>query len=224
LESLQNKIKPSEYFLKQGFREDILKKYYVGDCDNSYKPMYLRSYALILDYDEKNAIGVTGRIRYDQCKLCFGFHKQGSGCPSDNPYVKNHPKWLHYGFNVGSVLYNSWNIRKYIKNYNNSIIVTEGPKDVWWLEQHDIKNSTCIFGLNILDYHLCTMIKMGVRKIVVGLDNDEKGIDAMEKLEAKFSDYFKIINIREFMKPGQDIADIDSNILNKDFKSFLNSI
>ncbi len=223
LERINGKVKPSWYFLEQGFTEDILKKYNVGYCDDSRKPMYLRSYAPVLDDSGKTVIGVTGRIRYEKCELCGCFHQQGKGCPTDNAAVRNYPKWQHYGFNSGTVLYNSWNANTHVRNSKVAIIL-EGPKNVWWLEQHNVHNSMCIFGLNFTDIHLKKLVQMGTLILVTALDNDERGLTALERLTEKTSDYFRIFNIKHLLKEGEDIAETNSERMVKDMVPYLKSL
>jgi hypothetical protein len=185
--------------------------------------MHLRSYAPVLSPDGRYAIGVTGRIKYEKCPYCPMFHEQGHGCPKDNPRIKGHAKWLHYGFNSGSVLYNEWFAEKFIRQ-SGVAILTEGPKDVWWLEQHDIHNSVCIFGLNFSDYHLRRLINMGVLKLVVALDNDEKGIEAMERLSNTFANYFNMVNINWMLSVGDDIADVPTGRMIREVGPYLKSL
>lgn len=221
---IKNKIKPSEYFLNQGFDYDILSKYMVGYCDNPYKPMYLRSYAPVLSSDGTNVIGVTGRIQLNKCELCQQYHIPGKGCPVDNPSIKVWPKWFHYGFNTSTTLYNDWNAAEYIRKSNKAVIV-EGTKNVWWLEQHDIHNSLCTFGLRILNYHLKKLISMGVTTLILGYDNDinERGQKATEQIKENLSHYFRIETLYDFIPKNQDIANIKSESM-KLVKEYIENI
>jgi hypothetical protein len=223
IEAFKNKIEPSWYFLEQGFDDEILRKYNVGYCDNPRKPMYLRSYAPVLDATGKLVVGVTGRIRYEGCPYCSMFHEHGNGCPKDNPRVKGYAKWIHHGFSSSAILYNSWFAERYIRD-SRIAVITEGPKDVWWLEQHGIHNSLCIFGLNISQYHLKRLIGMGVSKLVVALDNDERGIEAMESINNTLANYFTMININTFLSSGEDIADTPTGRMEKEIKPYLKSL
>lgn len=223
IEEIASSIKPSPYFLKQGFTEAILKKYMVGLCEDPRKPMFNRSFVPVLDDTGKMVIGVTGRSIYESCPFCPLFHEKGKGCPKDNPRVRGYVKWQHYGFNSGSVLYNSWHASEHIRK-TGVAIVTEGPKDVWWFEQHGVHNSVCIFGLNVADPHLNKLIKIGATTVVVALDNDEKGIEAAEKLNETLGLYFKLVNIKYLLKDGEDIADVSSDRMSSVVVPFLKSL
>ncbi len=220
---IDKKIEPSWYFLEQGFSREILTKYNVGYCDNPSKRMYLRSFVPILDEKGKNVIGVTGRTIYNKCEFCPLFHEEGKGCPKDNYQVRGFTKWLHDGFNTGSVLYNSWFAEPYVKK-SGVAVLTEGTKEVWWFEQHGLHNSMCIFGLNILKYHLARLINMDVTTLVVGLDNDQRGLEAMEKINNTFDNYFKIVNINHLLSSQQDIDEISTERMNREIVPYINSL
>jgi DNA primase len=221
---VKDKIQISQYFLDQGFSEEILKKYNVGYCTDPYKPMYQRSYAPVLDEKGEMVIGVTGRIKFEKCNLCGDFHEQtNQGCPRDNKLVRAYSKWQHYGFSVTSVLYNSWFAEKYIRETGTAIL-TEGPKEVWWLEQHNIHNSGCIFGLNLYDYHINKLLSLNTMTVVVALDNDERGIEAAEKLSDKIGMYFKIVNLKHLLNPNEDIDEISTDKMHKVVIPYLESL
>lgn len=224
ISSLNGKIKPSEYFLKQGFSEEILKKYHVGHCDDPKKEMYLRSYAPVLNETGDMMIGVSGRIVFEKCDICGDFHDPSSnGCPRDNKFIRSHVKWKHYGFNSSSVLYNSWFAEKYIRE-SGVVVLLEGPKNVWWLEQHGVHNSVCIFGLNVFDYHISKFIEFGVRTVAVALDNDERGINAAQKLDETIGRYFNLRNINHLLNRDEDISNVTSDRINNVIKPFIKSL
>lgn len=224
IHNIDGKIQPPQYFLDKGFSEGTLRKYNVGYCDNPRKPMYLRSYAPVLDERGKLVIGVTGRIIYEKCELCGAHHEiSNKGCPVDNPNVKSYPKWFHYGFNTGNTLYNSWFANKYVQE-SGVAILTEGPKEVWWFEQHNIHNSMCIFGLNVFKYQIDRLIKMGATTLVVALDNDERGLEASEKLNDTIGMYFKLVNIKRLLNQEADIDDINSERMQNVILPFIQSL
>lgn len=213
--------KPSELFLQEGFTEPVLKKYYVGYCDDPKKPMYLRSYAPVLDDIGANVIGVTGRTSLPKCDFCSSHHYQGRGCPHENKEVKAYPKWFHYGFYSGATLYNIWSASEYIKKFN-TVILTEGPKDVWWFEQHGIHHSLCIFGLNISSYQIQKMAKLNVLRVILALDKDERGMEGTERLTSQLGRYFKVSTLNRLLESGEDIADVPSERMNRIIVPYLN--
>ncbi len=217
---LDNKIKLSQYFLDKGFSESTLRKYNVGFCDSIDKPMYMRSYTPVLDETGDMVLGVTGRTVYEKCEFCPEFHKQGQGCPKDNPAIKGCPKWLHYGFKKNYVFYNYCFAKKSILESKVAILV-EGPKDVWWLSQHGIENSLALFGLGLSDFQLKSLVKLGVMKILLCLDNDKYGLDSSEKLDTMLGEYFDITSMGHLLDYGQDIADLSTQKMNEVVKPFV---
>jgi hypothetical protein len=211
-------IEPSWYFLEKGFSEETLKKFYIGFCDTPMKPMYRRSYAPVLDDDGKNVIGVSGRIEFEKCALCGLFHEQNKGCPVDNKSIKSYPKWQHYGFCSNSVVYNLWNIKELVKK-TGTIILTEGPKDIWWLDQNGIYNSSCLFGLNISKYNIEKLMKNGVLKIILAMNNDPKGLSAAEKNQKVLEQYFTVINISN-KYPAKDLAELSKDQIRELFSHY----
>lgn len=211
--AIKDRVQPSWYFLEKGFSESVLRKYNVGYCDDPYKPMYLRSYAPVLDEDGKNILGVTGRIKFEGCEFCPMFHEQGKGCPKENPRIKGYSKWQHFGFNTSSVLYNSWFAKDFIWK-SGLAVITEGPKENWWFEQHGIHNSLCVFGLNIHSYHVQQLLRYGCLHIVLGFDKDPRGMAACEKISEQLSDYFRITNLHKFMT-DKDIDEMTPDEMTK---------
>lgn len=221
--AIKDRIKVSEYFLKQGFTEKTLKKFMIGECYDRTKPMCNRAFAPILDDEGNMVVGASGRILLPSCEICGKYHVEGRGCPDDNPDVKSYPKWLHYGFSSAAVLGNFSNARDAIRR-SSVAIITEGPKDVWWFDQFGAENSCCIFGLNVSQAHIKKLLQAGARTLVFALDNDERGLKAMEKLSGTLELYFKLIYLNKFLKEGQDIADISEIDMTNKVVPFLKSL
>lgn len=220
---INGKIKPSQYFLDQGFSEDVLIKYNVGFCDNPNKPMYLRSYVPVLSDTGDMVVGSTGRIIYEKCEYCPLFHENINGCPKDNPRVRGYSKWFHDGFNTSNVLYN-YNFASSFINESKVVIICESTKNIWWLEQHNIHNSLSIFGLRLSKQHLNKLIQLGPTKLVLALDKDDAGIEAIEELTEKLENYFQIINIHRLMEYKEDIANIKTERMQKEIVPFLKNL
>lgn len=223
IQLIDGKIEPSEYFLKQGFSKETLRKYNVGYCDDPQKPMYKRSYAPVLNDSGDMVVGVTGRTIHPECSYCGQFHIQGYGCPNENLKIKGYPKWKHYGFQKNSVFYNMNFAEEYIRK-TKTVAITEGPKDVWWLDQYNFHNCLCIFGLSTSDYHLKRLLHLGVTRILVALNNDEKGIEAIEKLNNRFDNYFNMINVHHQLNGQKDIALLSPDDMINRFVPYLKSL
>lgn len=216
IELIDQKSAADRWFPKLGFSEETLNHFHVRYCNTKDKPMYMRSFAPILSDDRKFAIGFTGRINMDECHLCKKIHHPNLLCPDDGgpkPYVK----WKHYGFCASTVLYNSWDEECIdITRKTGKIFLCEGPKDVWWLHQHNIRNVVAFLGTAIHDWHIMKMASMGVTRVIMALDNDQGGLAGSEKIVKKIEQAFKIDTIMNFMQEGEDVADIkDTAIIDK---------
>jgi DNA primase len=166
--------------------------------------MYKRSFCFVLDETGKNVIGTTGRIRIkDPCSVCGSYHEARVKCRSDGG-PRPYPKWKHSRFSTTKVLYNSWNI----PFGTTSILLTEGPKDVWVADQNGIFNSTCVLGSNLYPYHIDRIESMGINKVFVMMDNDEAGVEARDKIMKKLNKRFETIDCTDILKKGCDPADM----------------
>ena len=218
---IKNRIASSKYFLDKGFDKDILEKYMVGYCNNKLKPMYLRSYAPILNDDGTMIVGVTGRTIYEKCDHCPFFHPQGRGCPTDDPGIPKYPKWKHYGFNKSSVIYNLNNVDK----NENHVIMVEGPKDVWWLDQHGIKkNIVSPLGIDVSKEQCLKLLRTSITKIILILDNDAGGLSGEKKIIESLSKYFTIYTVKGILQDGEDVADLSPERMKNELIPSINKI
>lgn len=194
------------YFRKQGFKDETIDKFKIGYCSDPYKPMYQRSFCLILDDDATKVVGVTGRSIFDQCQLCFYFHDPNNGCPSDGNEDVLYSKWKHYGFNPDLTMYNVWNAKTKIME-SNTVILVEGPKCVWRLYEAGVENSLAILGNNVGSLaQIRKLISLNVINIVSCMDNDDAGKEFTEKMIYTMGDYFKIIDISKYQPDDKDVG------------------
>lgn len=214
-------IEEDFWFTKQGFTKQTLGHFSVGYCSKYGKPMFLRSFAPVLSDDKKFAIGFTGRITLESCGLCGKYHQEKVLCEVDGG-PKSFPKWKHYGFKAKHVLYNSWDERciETVKR-TGKIVLCEGPKDVWWLHQHGIFNSVGILGIELHRYHILKMTQMGVRTVILALDNDDGGNKGITKALPKLNSAFVVKNLSSVLEDGQDIADLKQDRVHDLVQSFL---
>lgn len=223
LEKCLEHITYDKYFLKLGFTNETIKKFHIGYCSDRDKPMYKRSFALVLDISGETVIGVTGRTHLECCSMCGTYHVQGYGCPDDNPKTVRIPKWKHYGFLTSTNLYNLWNAKDLIQK-TNTVVITEGPKDTWWLDQCGIHNAVSIYGLSMSPYQINELMKLGTTKVVLALDNDERGQSGTKKLIEKLSLYFKTIDVSYLLNDGDDIADSSSETIQEVIKPIIGNM
>jgi len=209
VETLSKNFIPSQFFMDQGFTKETINQFYIGYCDNPQKPMYLRSYAPVLNDTGTHIIGVTGRTHFPSCEFCPWHHEPNKGCPHENPSIIKHSKWKHYGFKKNDVLYNIDIASHSIKKYK-SVFIVEGPKDLWWLYQHKVFNVVSIFGLTISKYQIQQLINNQAITVNLLLDNDDnnRGQEASYKLKEKLEPYFTVRDCSKVLGSHNDIAEI----------------
>lgn len=88
------------------------------------------------------------------------------------------PKYLNYPSKVPLPLF------PLVQPVNNSVILVEGFFDMLNLFDKGITNAICIFGANTFNKARLDALKvLGVKTIFLGLDNDEAGQKASEKIK-----------------------------------------
>lgn len=203
---------PSQYFINRGFTQDILSKYYVGDCYEIGKEMYSRAVVPIFDDNGEYIIGCTGRSLFERCASCKAYHDTSFSCPSEAESWK-YCKWKHSsGFKSGDTVYNMWNAKKYIKSINNTVILVESPGNVWRLEEAGIHNAIAIFGTTFTDRQKMMVDCSGAMHIITIMDNDEAGYQAREKIYTKCK---KTYNVTHIDIPANDIASMSVEDIKK---------
>lgn len=174
-----------EYFLKRGFSAEVLKKYDVRYCSMSNNANYRR--CVVPQFDENNRfiIGISGR----------------STCDED-------PKWKYsYKFPCGTTLYNYNFARDYITR-NRSVILVEGPADIWRLEESGIHNVVAIWSaMGWNDCKKMLLDKLGIVKIILALDNDDAGRAGREKIKRACASFYNMIDA-VIPPKAKDIADL----------------
>lgn len=204
---LKSKNNTSPYFISKGFSNEVIKKFHIGECYDRTKPMYYRAYVPIIDESGKQVLGVTGRTLFPECKKCEYYHDPKRNCPTEDEYTKVQSKWLHYGFNKMAVLYNLNIAKEYIQKTGVAIL-TEGPKEVWWLYQQGIYNAVSILGVDLSKHQVKSLLKNGCVKVILGLDNDDSGNEASNKIVEEYGHVFKFYKIQDFLKDYEDLDDI----------------
>ena len=181
------------YYHGRGISKEVIQRYYIGVCDDPGKKFYKRVYMPILDEHGHFVVGYTARSIYEKCRECEGFHNPNYlDCP-DNP--KMFPKWKHSkGFRKKEYLFNYWFAKHHIKS-QKAAIICEGPGDIFALEQAGIKNSIAIFGKSISEQQRLLLQKAGAERLYIGMDSDEAGQIAKEKMKKELYYYFDLQTI-----------------------------
>lgn len=209
---------PAGYYINRGYSPDVLARYDVGLCNKQGREMEGR--VVVPIYDNNNMmIGCTGRSIYPQCKACKCYHN-GTPCPAE------HQKWLYSkwrnskNFNTGSCLYNYWNAKKYIQE-TGVVILVEGPGDVWRLEEAGIHNSVALFGCELTDEQSILLESSGAMSVIILLDNDDAGREAIREIKATLSRFYNI-HIPEIN--AKDIGEMSVDKVRQDIVPVIESI
>lgn len=196
---------PAPYFLNRGYKKETLDRYDVGYLDKQKRivvPVYDSHYT--------KAVGFTKRSIYEKCPSCGHYHAASTSCPESFLDKLNASKWKNSdGFEAANYLYNYWFSREHIIQ-SQTIILVEGPADVWRLEEAGIKNSVALFGVNLTDEQIALIESSWAMNIIVWLDSDEAGQNAAQIIKKHFSSthrlFFPKIDIED------DSADVSAGI------------
>lgn len=180
------------YYPNRGISPEIIARYHISFCNTQGKPMYKRAFFPILDQTGRCIVGWSGRSIYDKCPECnMHHHPERSSCP-DSRYSGMYTKWKHSkNFRGEQCLYNIWYAKPFISK-TGTVILCEGPGDVWAYEAAGIRNSVALLGLNMSRSQRLMLQNAGALTVVCTFDNDEAGRKAMEKLEKDLTHYFRI--------------------------------
>jgi len=213
---------PAEYFLRRGFSAKILNDYDVGLCSSQGKEMCGRIVVPVYDEDKKGFVACTGRSIYSECKKCFLYHNPDLQCPTNDPlrYIK-YSKWRNNSnSNLNSYLYNYWNSKKYIRK-TKTVILVEGPPDIWKLEELGIKNAVAMFGVDLTDYQQIVLETSGALSVIILTDMDNPGRLAAEKIKNQLDKSYKVyIPSLSVKDPGE----LNETILNKELLPIIKEV
>jgi DNA primase len=85
----------------------------------------------------------------------------------------------------------------------DTAILVEGSLDAMWMHQLGFKNTLAILTAKISAYQILILKQMGIRKIVLFLDNDAAGFAGMEDAYKKLKNDFIIYTV-EYPKGRKD--------------------
>lgn len=180
-------LHPDIYFRGRGIDDEILRKHKVGYWQRTGTFMDRRAIVPIFDASD-NIVGFTGRLVLDDKEL----------------NKTDQAKWVHGRdfvtrkagtFNKGSVLYNLNNCKDVLKK-TRTVYIVEGPIDVWKLQMAGIYNVVATLGLGLSFEQQQLLIALGVERIVLCYDNDDKdgnaGQQAADRVKTQVEEYFTV--------------------------------
>jgi 5S rRNA maturation endonuclease (ribonuclease M5) len=192
---------PSKYYIKRGYSQEILQKYDVGDSQRSYS-----SVIPIYDNKHQNIIGMIGRTHYNKCNACGFYHGHDDKCPTTAADQITHSKWRNApGFDMRYYLYNLWFAKEHIEK-TQTIILTEGPGDVWRLEEADIHNSVAIFKACLTEEQLVILEGLQCTNVILLLDNDDAGQNGTQEITKMLHRTHNIYCPK--LSAGSDVGDL----------------
>jgi 5S rRNA maturation endonuclease (ribonuclease M5) len=192
---------PAQYYINRGYAPATLDRFDVGLCTSPAKEMYNRVVVPLYDENGKYMVGCTGRSVFEKCNQCACYHSPTQECPNKGD-SKNFTKWRHSG-STGDLLYNWWNTRKYIKTAN-SIILVEGPGDLWKLHEAGINNAVAMLGANLSDTQEILIERSGAMKINIIRDNDAAG----ELCEKRLREQLRHYHLRFIVPSKKDVGEM----------------
>jgi hypothetical protein len=186
---------PADFYLKKGFAREVLDFFDVG-LPKTTKEMRGRVVVPIYNADY------------------FYLGCQGRSLDGSHPKWKNSSK-----LPLESILYNIHNAKEFIKK-TKTIILVEGPPDVWNLWQHGIRNCVATLG-PFKGQQRIILETSGAINIVCMFDNDEAGIQDFESVKAKCSRLFNVSKL-QYGVEGQDPAELNKEELHSVLGQFVN--
>lgn len=213
---------PAKFFLEKGYKQEILDEYDIGLCTTDGKEMFERVVAPIYN-EEKRMVACTGRSIHPECQKCNLYHNpKWEKCPSDDKYKGlKYSKWRNSAnSNVSSYLYNYWSAKKWIRE-SGTLIIVEGPADIWKLEELGIHNAVALFGTEMSDEQQVLIEMSGALNVVILLDMDTPGrsasLEIKKRLERSYRVFIPDLSVND---PG----DYNATIVAEELQPILKAI
>lgn len=166
---------PAEYYIKRGYKKEILDKYDVGKynkIDRILVPVY--------DIHYKHSVGFLARSLSPLCSKCKLYHPENQQCNSVDS--KKGAKWINsLDFNSGESLYNYWFAKEAITK-TQTIIIVESVGNVWRLVQNGIENCVALFGSQLTTKQDILLSTLPANYVILLMDNDEAGKTGMMEI------------------------------------------
>lgn len=176
-ESTLAKLSPDiSYWLKRGMREDVLRRLECGLAPRDEAGKLAGRTVFPLRNLEGQIVGFSGRLI------------------TNNSFA---PRWKHLA-RIKGLTY-PWNVNGPFVTKSKRAILVESIGDLLALNSHDINPVLCIFGLNLGDQIVSTLVGAAVNKVIISLNRDKdarKGQAAADRIARKLSPFISDIQIR----------------------------
>jgi 5S rRNA maturation endonuclease (ribonuclease M5) len=199
---------PSSYFIQRGFSPYTLRRFKVGFCYDKSSPFYGRHIAPLIH--KQKCYGIAGRTCWDECSKCGSYHNPEYDCPT---YFI--PKWkFSKGCSTNSLFYN-FSAKNHVKK-KSEVILVEGQSDVWRLYEAGYYNVFGLMGGYITEERMNVLKRLGVKRVLLLMDNDEAGRKHEESIDNFLSNFD--FQVDSQCVSGKDISDCSIKYL----KGFIN--
>jgi hypothetical protein len=192
------------FYLRRGYSKEILEKYDLFICKERESRLYGRIVVPVYDDNRMFVIGLLGRTLHDKCERCGYFHSKRECCPRNSHEYIRFSKWNNSkGFARNASLFNFW-FAKDVINTTGNLVLVESPGNCIKLAQAGILNVLGIFGTELTKKQIQKINSLNVKRIFLGLDNDEAGLLACERISEKLKKY----ECFQFIPPTNDFGDM----------------
>jgi DNA primase len=129
-------------------------------------------------------------------------------------------KWIHGRyfdqfpqpgeFNITSLLYNLCNAKHILEEYNQTLILVEGPPDGLRFEQAGIQNWSATFGTKAFGQaQRSLLINHGVNRVLLAYDNDKAGQKGVQRGREQIGNliHVDLFPLPESKDPGECAAE-----------------
>ena len=217
-DDLMRHLKPSTYFKSRGFSDEVIAEF---GCGGEWHKVgtYGENRVIVPVYDP-----LDGYLIAFTCRLL-----------DDSLIEPWRPKWCHAlnfaamrkkssertdeeRFHASSVLYNLHRAKEHM-GQPKTIIVVEGPGDVWRMHEAGLENTVACLGTGFGKHHRTLLHKVGCERIVSATDGDDAGQKAKNGMEKLCRDYFTFESVE--LPAGKDPGDHDPSQLRMIFKDYL---
>jgi 5S rRNA maturation endonuclease (ribonuclease M5) len=178
---------PSRFFLSRGFSVDVLERFDVGEPSKGV--FFGRAVVPVYDHSGSMAVGFSARAIGTET-----------------------PKWMHSKFSRSRVLYNQ--AAAFLEARRaETLILVEGPCDVWRLWEGGYHNAVALLGVSLTDAQQVLMESSGASRVIVFMDDDEAGQVAAQKIMKQLSRSFRVVIAHAGQ--GRDPADLSVDEIKK---------
>ncbi len=131
-------------------------------------------------------------------------------------------KWRHMNFNAQSTLYRFYEAKPEIIK-TNTVVLVEGPADVWKLSEAGIKNVVGLFGNNLHDGQERLLASAQCMTIIGLLDNDDAGKVGMHSIKEKFGRLYRMY-FPTLTGQAKDLGELNSDVITQSVKPTIDKI